>query len=135
MSDTTSARLGFFPVVAGDHVAMTQAGSSAVISAGDVEMQQAGSNFILAGGSASVREGGAFGMATAGGVEIEQGGAFVVAAGGGVSVTEGFVGVALSPRVDLKDSRVLVGPAEAAAFGAGLGLVLLVVRLLLGRGR
>lgn len=72
-------------------------------------------------------------MASTGDIHIEQGGAVAMAAAGGITLREGFVGVALAPKLDLSDAEVMVGPVQAAAFGAGLGLVLLLVRLVFGR--
>ena len=133
MTDHLEVRTGFFPVVAADEVSMTQAGSSAVFSGGDVSLAQAGSNLLLAAGSASVRQGGAMTLASMGDVSIEQGGAMVIGARS-VEVTEGFVGVALGGRVVLNDSKVVLGPVQAAAIGAGMGMVLLVGRMLARRG-
>lgn len=129
MTDHIVARTGFFPIVAADEVSLTQAGSSAVFSGGDVSLAQAGSNFMLTAGSASIKQGGAITMAALGDVAIEEGGGVIIGAGS-VDVTNGFVGIALGRNVSLTDCRLLLGPAQAAAVGAGLGLVLLLGRLL-----
>jgi hypothetical protein len=129
MSDHMAVRTGFFPVVAADEVTMSQTGSSAVFSGGSVSLAQAGTNLLVAGGDAEIVQGGVLTLAALGDVTIEQGGAMLVGAGS-VEVTDGFVGVALGGRVSLHDSRVLIGPAQAAAIGAGVGLVVLLGRLL-----
>lgn len=128
MSDHMAVRTGFFPVVAADEVTMSQAGSSAVFSGGDVSLTQAGANFLLSAGRANIVQGGAMTLASLGDVTVEQGGAMLVAAGS-VSVREGLVGVALGGNVDLDDAKVLIGPVQAIAMGAGIGLVLLAARL------
>lgn len=129
MTESIVARTGFFPVVAADEVSLTQAGSSAVISGGDVSLSQGGTNFMLTAGSASIRQGGAVTMAALGDVTIEQGGAVFIGARS-VDVSDGSVGVALGLNVTLTNCRVLLGPVQAAAVGAGLGLVLMLGRLL-----
>lgn len=132
MTDHIAARTGFFPVVAADEVSLTQAGSSAVFSGGDVSLAQGGSNFMLTAGSTTIQQGGAITMAALGDITIEQGGGVIVGARS-VEVTDGLVGIALGGTMTLTNSRVLLGPVQAAAVGAGLGLVLLLGRLF-GRG-
>ena len=133
MSDHIAVRTGFFPVVAADEVTLTQAGSSAVFSGGDVSLAQAGANVLFSAGDAEIVQGGAMTLASLGNVKVEQGGAILVGAGS-IEVTDGFVGVALGGNVSVRDAQVLIGPAQAAAIGAGFGLVVLLARML-GRRR
>jgi hypothetical protein len=46
-----------------------------------------------------------------------------------VAVRDSVIGLALSPRLDAHNVRVLMGPRAALAFGAGVGLVLALARL------
>ncbi len=133
MNDEMRVRTGFFPVVAADNVTMTQAGSSAVFSGGDVSLEQAGSNLLVAGGGVDVQQGGAMTMAVMGDATVEQGGALLLGARS-VEVRQGFVGLALGGRVEISDSQVLLGPAQAVGLGAGFALVLVVLRALFRRG-
>lgn len=132
MTDQISARTGFFPVVAGDEVHLTQAGSSAIFSGGDVTMAQGGSNFLLSAGGASIEQGGAMTLACLGDVSVEQGGAAIVAARS-VDVKQGFVGVALGASVSLEDCRVVMSPIQAAAAGAGFAVAVALIRMLARR--
>lgn len=128
----TTARYGFFPIVAADEVSVRQAGVTAAISSGDLTMTQGGGNFAIAGGNLSITMGGSNAILAGGDVEIQQGGAVFLAAKS-VNVNQGFVGVALGVDVQLEDSRVLLATPQAAAFGAALGVVLLVLGKLLRR--
>ena len=53
-------------------------------------------------------------------------------AAGSVKAESGFVGVALGGSVELKDSRVLMTPPQAAALGAGLALTGFLLKKLFG---
>ncbi len=64
-----------------------------------------------------------------GDVTIEEGGAVVVAARS-VDVSNGYVGLAFGRSVTLRDSRIVLGTAQAAALGAALGAVVVLGRLL-----
>ncbi len=67
-------------------------------------------------------------------VEMDQAAAGVVAAGS-ARVRDSAIGLLVTPHFEGEGVRVLMGPRAAFAFGAGLGLVLTVVRLLRGTGR
>ena len=128
-----TARYGFFPVVAADEVSVRQAGVTAALSSGDMTMTQGGGNFAIAGGNLSITMGGSNAIIAGGDVAIEQGGAVVLAAKS-VDVRQGFVGVVLAGDVRLEESRVLMSTGQAAAAGAALGFVLLILgRLFRGK--
>ena len=55
------------------------------------------------------------------------------AAGAKVEVNGSWVHVVLGGRVDVTDSRVSLGPVQALGFGAGLGIVAVLVHLLFHR--
>src|SRR5262245_4930479 len=62
-------------------------------------------------------------------LKLDQSAAGVVV-GGSVSARDTVIGLALTPRLEATGVRVLMGPRAAMAFGAGLGLVLALARLL-----
>ena len=125
-------RSGFVPLVSGTEVHLQQSCAFAVLARGDVSVYQGGANLLLVGGDLSVEQGGGQTIIAKGDVSIRQGGALVAAAPS-VTVQSGWVGLALGGRVELKESRVLLGPAQAAALGAGLGVVFALARRLLRR--
>jgi hypothetical protein len=129
---STVARTGFFPLVSGDHIEMRQAGAMALISRGDLSMSEAGGQLMVAGGDISMEQGGAQTILAKGDVTLREGGA-LVAAGATVTVRQGWVGCAIGRNVDLTGARLLLGPAQAAAFGAAAGVVAAVVGTLLAR--
>ena len=124
---STTARAGFFPLVHGDEVEMGQAGAVGVLARGDVSIRQGGANLLATTGDLDIRQGGAQTLLALGDVAISQGGAIVTAAGS-VRVDQGWVGLALGGKVDLQDSRVLLGPAQAFALGAGAALVVVCAK-------
>ena len=128
----TVAHTGFFPVVIGTDVRVEQAGGAVFVSKGDLSLSQAGAQAILAGGDVSIQQGGVKTILAKGDVSITEGGA-LLAAGREVQVRGGWVAVALGLRVDLSNSKVLIGPKQAAVFGAVAGLVAVLLRGLMGR--
>jgi hypothetical protein len=111
---STTARRGFFPLVHGDAVDLRQAGAAGVLARGDVSIREGGAQLLVTGGDLHIEQGGGQTLLAAGDVTIRQGGT-IVAAARSVTVDRGWV--------DLDDSRVLLGPVEAFALGAGLGMV------------
>ncbi|HZD79043.1 MAG TPA: hypothetical protein VE646_03240, partial [Actinomycetota bacterium] len=90
--------------VSGRDVRLHQAAAGAVMASGDVTFERGGSGPVLAGGSVRFTQGGCGPVLTGGGVSFEQGGCQSVIAGGGVTVgNRGFVGLALSPRLEVHD--------------------------------
>ncbi len=145
------ARRGFFPIVRGGEVSLTQGGAGLCISQGDIEITQGGGRTVLARGDVSIRQGGAFILGGGGNVTIREGGALLLAGGGTASVSQGgaavvaagsvrlersYVGLALGVRTEIADdSKVLVGTRQAAIIGVAAGIACAVVaRLLGGRG-
>ncbi len=129
----TTARYGFFPVVAADEVTVRQAGVTAALSSGDMSMTQGGGQFAIAGGNLSITMGGSNALLAGGDVDIQQGGALILGARS-VSVKQGFVGAVIAGDVKLDESRVLMSTPQAAALGAAIGFVILVLGRLFRRG-
>jgi hypothetical protein len=124
MSETdpeTIVRTGFFPIVSATSVEMEQAGAAAVVARGDVSITNAGANIVLANGTVSIANGGAQTLLANGDVDIQHGGTLVAGAKH-VEVHGGWVGVALARRVDLTDSKLLLGPRSALFLGIGLAV-------------
>lgn len=132
MSETV-VRRGFFPLVTGDEVSVSQAGSNTIISAGDLGITQGGGQALVAGGAVSIHQGGVLALAAGGDVHVEQGGAVAIAAGT-VHTKDSFVGVAIAGTLDMDSSRVLLGPVSAAAAGVAFAVVVLLGRLVMRRG-
>lgn len=120
-------------VVRGEDVEVTRAGAGVALARHDVTMTQGGGGPIIAGGDVSFRQGGGGPVLARGNVTLEQGLMQTVFAGGGLTVgNRGFVAFALAPSVTVEDGgTVLMTVKQAAAFGAALGVGL----LLLGRRR
>jgi hypothetical protein len=128
-----TVRQGFFPIVTGDEINFTQAGSLVAMTSGSASFRQAGSNFCFVGGNVEETQSGSNMTIAAGDVSMHQSGSgFIIAPK--VEVEEGFVGAVFALDAKLEHSRVLFTPTTAAAFGAGLGLVLLVLGRLFRRG-
>ena len=60
---------------------------------------------------------------------LDQSAAAVVVAGE-VTARDSAIGLVITPRFEGEGNRVLFGPATAFAFGAGVGLVMLLARML-----
>ena len=134
MSDSAThhtAHRGFFPLVAGDNVEVRQAGGYAYFAAEDLSISRGGGTFMVAGRDVSIEQGGANVIVSAGDVSITQGGGGMIAAGS-VKAEGGFIGVALGGSVELRDSKVLMTPPQAAALGAGLALTGFLLKKLFG---
>jgi hypothetical protein len=52
-----------------------------------------------------------------------------VALGRTITARDSIIGIAIAPRLDARNVRVLLGPRAGLAFGAGLGVVLVLARL------
>ena len=119
----TTARYGFFPLVAADAVTVRQAGVTAAFSAGDLTIEQGGGQFAVTAGNLSITQGGSNALVAGGDVEIIQGGAAVLAARS-ATVRQGLVGAVVAGNVQLEESRVLLSTPQAAALGAAFAAVL-----------
>ena len=124
---STTVHWGFAPIVKGAKIDMKNAGALAVVSQGDVNVREGGAQIMLAGGDLSIEQGGAQAMLARGDIAMRDAGAMLVA-GSAVEVTDGWVGIALGGRVDIRDSRVLLGPVQALGVGAGFAIVVTLAR-------
>ena len=115
-------RHGFFPLVTGSSVSVRQAGAAAIVSRGDTDLTQGGAQVVVGGGSTSIHQGGANLLVSGGDVSVTQGGTLVAAARS-IGAEQSYLGVVIGSRVDLTDCTVLVGPRQAALFGAVAGAV------------
>ncbi len=129
----TEARMGFFPLVTGEHVAVTQAGVMITVSKGDFHLTQGGARAAAVGGDLKIQQGGAQYLVAKGDVTISQGGAAVMLAPS-IAAERSYVGFAIAREIEVsEDSKILFGPKEAAVFGAALGLVAAGILRLLRR--
>ena len=119
----TEARRGFFPFVTGDQVSLNQGGAMALIAKDNLQITQGGGQIIGAGNSVSVSQGGSWLMGAGGNVNIDQGGTGVLAARE-VKADRSFLGLVLGMKVQVEDSRVLIGTAGTALAGLAVGLIL-----------
>jgi hypothetical protein len=90
-----------------------------------VAINQGGCGPLMTGGDVSIHQGGSGPIIAKGNVSIEQGGCqSVIAAGGATLGRQAFVGMVLSPRIEVQDgAKVLMTVPQAAAFGAAVGVV------------
>ena len=65
-------------------------------------------------------------------IEVDQSAAGMMIAGD-ARVRDSAIGLLITPRFEGQGNRVLFGPTAALAFGAGVGLVLTIARVVLGR--
>lgn len=114
------ARRGFFPVVIGDQVSVTQAGAQLFIAQGDLSISQGGGRVMVSGRDASISQGGA-GIAVAQRLHAER----------------SYIGLALGKNIELTDdSRLILGSSQAAVLGIVAGVACaMVTRLLAIRSR
>lgn len=119
---TTTAHMGFFPMVSGDQITVTQAGAGVVMARGDLALTQGGIQMARVHGDTTIHQGGVQTMLARGDVSIREGGVLLGAARS-VRVENGLVGVAIGRDVDLTNSRVLLTQQNALAMGAVAGLV------------
>jgi hypothetical protein len=112
-------------MVSGRDVHLTMAGAGPVIASGQVTINQGGCGPLMTGGDVSIHQGGSGPIIAKGDVSIEQGGCqSVIAAGGATLGRQSFVGMVLSPRIEVHDgAKVLMTVPQAATFGAAVGVV------------
>jgi hypothetical protein len=104
---------GFFPVVCGNEVEVSQGGGMLFIAKDELEIEQGGGQWMI-----GLRK-----------LEVEQGGAVVMMAGR-AEVKQGVIGLLVSGRTELKEgSRVLMTLPQAVAAGVAAGAVLGLVSL------
>ncbi len=129
----TEARQGFFPIVTGEEVRVSQGGGVAFVARRDLAVTMGGGQVLAAGNDLTVDRGGGWFLGCGNRLTVTHGGA-AVAAGRRVDLRHSRVGVVLGVDVSLGDgARVLAGPREAALFGVAAGLVCALAGRLLRR--
>ena len=128
----TTAHMGFFPMVSGDQVTVTQAGAVAVMARGDLALTQGGVQMARVHGDTTIRQGGVQTMLSRGDVSIQEGGVLLGAARS-IRVDNGLVGVALGRDVELSNSRILLTQQNAAVLGVVAGVVFALLSRLFRR--
>ena len=110
---------GFFPVVYGNEVEVSQGGGLIFIAKDELEIEQGGGQWMI-----GLRK-----------IEVEQGGCAVMLTGH-AEVKQGVIGLLISGRTELKDnSRVLMTLPHALAAGAAAGAVIALAALLTRKRR
>ena len=129
----TDAKMGFFPMVKGEEVNLTQGGAMSASSEGDFNLTMGGAQWARVSGDMTVHQGGVQTLLSRGDVSVSQGG-ILVSASRSTRVDGGTVGFLLAGDAELNDCKVLFGKEHALMFGAVAGVVFAVVsRLLRGR--
>lgn len=107
-------RTGIVPSVSASHdVSLTTSVAGVVNAQGDASLNQSGACAVVSQGNVGVSQAGA-GIVIAQSFAGESFGGGVVVSND-VRVSKGWVGVALSPKLEVADdSRVIIGPAAAA---------------------
>lgn len=101
------AHRGFFPIVYGNEVEVSQGGGAILIAKDELEIEQGGGQWMI-----GLRK-----------LEVEKGGCAVMIAGR-AEVRRGVIGVLLAARAELKEgSRVLMTLPQVIAAGAVAGAV------------
>ncbi|HUG48844.1 MAG TPA: hypothetical protein VMP67_10590 [Candidatus Limnocylindria bacterium] len=124
-------------VIAGKQASLSRGGARTIISAGRTDISQGGAGMVLSAGETRITQGGAGTLLSLGNVRIEQGGAMVMLTRQASVGTRGFVGLAITPRLELGEgARVLLGVEQARALGIATvaSALILVVGRLLRRG-
>ncbi|RPJ70015.1 MAG: hypothetical protein EHM24_16855 [Acidobacteria bacterium] len=108
------ARRGFFPVVYGNNVEVSQGGGVLFIAKDELEIEQGGGQWMI-----GLRK-----------LEVERGGCGVMVAGQ-AEVSRGFIGVLVARRAEFKEgSRVLMTLPQALAAGLVAGAIVAAARWL-----
>lgn len=124
---------GFFPVVSGESVSVTQAGGLVFAAAHDLTLREGGGQLIAAGNNLDLSEGGGMVLAAGNRLSVNDGGA-MVAVSPNIEVRRGMVGIALAAHLDIADdSRVVVDVKAAAVIGVVAGVVFALISRVLGR--
>lgn len=116
---SVTAYRGFFPVVCGNEVEVTQGGGFFFLAKDELEIEQGGGQWMI-----GLRK-----------VEVEQGGCAVMVAGR-AEVSRGVIGALLAFRTELKDgSRVLMTLPQALVAGVAAGAVITLANWWSGKRR
>jgi hypothetical protein len=117
--------------IAGGEMTVERGGARTMVSVGALNVTQGGAAVILSGGETSIQQGGAGTLVSFGPTRIEQGGSVVLVTPRATVGARGFVGIALTPRLELAPgARVLAGPRELSAGVLGLAAVVALVALI-----
>jgi hypothetical protein len=115
---TVVARKGFFPVVMGRNVTVSEGGGAIFLARDEIEIERGGGQWLI-----SLRE-----------LELEKGGGAVLVSGK-AEVSDSVIGVLVSARTELKgNSRVLLTGGGAVALGVATGVAWALASFLLQRG-
>ena len=129
----TNVRNAFVGLVKARDVHLRGAAAGFVAAEGDLSIQNAGCGPVIANGGVTIRNGGCGPMIANGDVSIENGGTQGIMAAGSATIgPRAVVGFVLSPKVTVEDGgKVVMGPSQAALFGATAGVVgALLLRLM-----
>jgi hypothetical protein len=111
---------------------LTRSGAGFVATDGGVSISNGGCGPVLANGDVTIHNGGCGPLMASGDVSIENGGTQAILAAGGATVgRNAFVGIVVSPKINVTDGgRVLLNSPMALALGAGAGIAVgLLARL------
>lgn len=114
-------------------VHLRDAAAGFVATQGNLSILNGGCGPVIANGGVTITNGGCGPMIANGDVSIEHGGTQSIMAAGSATVgSKAFVGLVVSPKVTVEDGgKILMGPSQAALFGAAAGVVgALVLRLI-----
>jgi hypothetical protein len=110
-------------------VHLTGSGAGLVAAGGNFSILNGGCGPVVANGAVTIRNGGCGPLIANGAVSIENGGTQAVLAAGEVTVgPNAFVGIVVSPKVEVADgARVLMSSPLALAAGAAAGVAVSVL--------
>lgn len=101
-----------------------------VVAGKEARLQRVGARAILAAGPMEISQGGAGTLVSLGDVQIRQGGAGALVAKSAAVHDGGFIGLAVTPRLNVEPGgRVLAGPREVALLASVAGLAAFVAVL------
>lgn len=108
-------------VLAGGRATLERAGARTVVSGGPVEFSRGGAGMIVSAGPTSIERAGGGTIVSLGDLRIEQGGGAMLLTRGATVGRGGFVGLALTPRLQVEPGgRVLAGLREVAIVGLAI---------------
>ncbi len=124
---------GFAPFVRADgDMTLREGGSIAIVAGGNADISEGGAGFLVAGGDVNLSYGGAGTLIVGGSAELSEASVGQMVAME-ASVTDGRVGLLVAGRANLERSEVMATTQQAAALGAGMGLVLFLLSRLFRR--
>lgn len=124
-ADSFTLQAGAVGMVRSREASLKGGGAGAVLAQGDVDISQGGASAVISAGDVSFRYGGTNSVLAAGNVSFEYGGAMSTLARSATVGQGGIVGILCSGRTTVQEgAKVLMSTPQAAALGAGIGLVL-----------